>query len=465
MGLGKMTWKPNISKGHEPLTLSLVRAITTDVTNGTLKAGNRLPTQRELADDLQIAIGTVTRAFKEAERRGLIYGDGRRGTFVGEMPRGRRLLSSMSSAEITGIDLSKNHPAHAFDPDLGGALHRLAKDSYLQQFLQYPPAAGLHRHRATGAQWIRSLGYNVEAEQVFLCGGAQHALMVIIAAETRPGDTVAAEQYTYPGIKAITEMLGLELVGIPMDEDGIIPEAFEALCRKGKVRLLYCNPTFQNPTGRNFPQARRKRLVEIACKYELIIVNDEILSPFLDSPAESMAAMAPERSYFVISVSKSVAAGLRLGFIIPPPKSAQKLIDSLQTSNLGGPPLMAEIFSHWLESGIARQTIARRKRELAKFHRMASECLAGFDLRSDPACFHLWLHLPEKWTSANLAVELQRRGVLVSPAEVFAIDKKAPSDAIRLSIGAISDPEQFKRGLKIILETLTGSAPRRAVTV
>jgi len=460
-----MAWRPSITRELEPLAHTLVKALAEDISSGLLPTGTRLPTQRELADELKIALGTVTRAFNEAEKRGLIYGDGRRGTFVGEMPRGRRLLSAMSNTSIVGVDLSKNHPAHAYDPDLGAVLRQIAKSPDVGKLLQYPPGAGFQHHREAGARWLKTLGFDVDAEQVFLCSGAQHAIMVTFAAETHPGDIVAAEEYTYPGIKAACETLGLELVGIPMDDEGIMPEALDAACRHGRVRLLYCNPTLHNPTTKTSSKARRKELVAVAEKYDLVIIEDEILSPLLEKSVEYIVSLAPERSYYVVSTSKAVAAGLRLGFIVAPAKSRQKLVDSLQASNLGGPPLTGEIFTRWLDDGIIERTILKRKKEIAALNHITRELLSDFDLQSDIQSYNAWLTLPDNWSSADFAMEAQKRGVLVAPAEIFAVDKKTPNNAVRLSIGSISDKEELKRGLVILKNILAGTTPKDSVKV
>jgi DNA-binding transcriptional MocR family regulator len=371
----------------------------------------------------------------------------------------------MSAGAIAGVDLSKNHPAHAYDPDLAGVLRQIAKSPDVGRLLQYPPGAGFPHHREAGAEWLKTLGLEVNPEQVFLCGGAQHGITMACAAETHPGDMVATEEYTYPGIKAACEMLGLELVGIPMDEEGIVPDALEAHCRHGKVRLLYCNPTLHNPTTKTCSTARRAEIITIAEKHDILIVEDEILSPLLERPVESLAAGAPERCYYIVSTSKAVAAGLRLGFIVAPIKSRQRLVDSLQTSNLGGPPLMAEIFARWLGEGVIERTIARRRKEIAALNRITLEVLQGFDVRYHPSSYNVWLTLPDNWASADFAFEAQRRGVLVAPAEIFAVDRKTPANAVRLSIGAISDHGELRRGLAIIGDILAGTTPKETVKV
>ncbi len=458
-------WLPSLQKSERPLYLALVRAMADDITSGRLPKGHRLPPQRELADLLKIAIGTVTRAYTEAERRGLVYGDGRRGTFVGDLPRRRNVLATLADAVSVGIDLSKNHPAPKFDPDLASELRQLARSPRCSQLLAYPPPSGPRTHREAGATWLRTLGMEPEPDNLFISGGAQHGLLSIIAATTHPGDVIAAEEYTYPGVKAVAQMLGLELVGVPIDDQGIIPDALESICKLKDIRLLYCNPSLQNPTNALMLPRRREQIAALADKYDFFVAEDEILAPLLEELPQFISNIVPDRCFFLISTSKCVAAGLRLGFIVSPPCSRQKLADCMQTTTLGQPPLTAEIFSRWLANGAIARAISQRKEELAWAQHQACEMLKEHPLRSHRASYHIWLELPALWTAANFANEAQMRGVAVAPSEIFAVDPRSSINAVRLSLGGLSDRAHLKAGLRIIVEILSGSSRQAMATV
>lgn len=450
------TWKPLIQKGEDPLYITLVRAISEDIGSGRLQTGYRLPTQRELADELGIALGTVTRAYSEAERKGLVHGDGRRGTFVGTPPKVRSVLATLNRTVEVGVDFSRNHPAYSIDPDLATALRQIAKGAGVQKLLEYPPQAGFEHHREAGAQWLSSLGKQVSADSVFLTVGAQQAILATMAAECRPGDVIATEEYTYPGVKSTADILGLQLLGIEMDEEGLIPESFESLCRHKHVRLLYCSPTFQNPTNTVMSGERRRRVAEIAQKYDVSVVEDEILSPLMDSHPGYISNLMPEKGYTIVSASKAVAAGLRLGFVVAPTKAQARLIDILQLSSLGVPALMGEVFAQWYHDGVVDETITRRKKELAIRQEIARDILQGYKIRSHSTSYHVWLELPEGWSSMKFAIEAQMRGVATSPAEIFAYDSRSGINAVRLSVGAVSDRVHMRTGLEILRNILAG---------
>ena len=199
-------WKPDLQKNDTPLYLAIVRTLEEDIGSGKLQPESRLPTHRELADSLGVAIGTVTHAYLEAEQRGLVHGRGRRGTFVGRSPAKDGGLSVLLEAGSRVVDFSKNYPLYSEDPDLAAAIRQLGRKMDVQKFLQYPPPAGLPHHRVAGSRWIDRMGMKVDPASVIVTSGAQHGLMVVFSAIARRGDVVLTDEYTYPGIKAVAEI-------------------------------------------------------------------------------------------------------------------------------------------------------------------------------------------------------------------------------------------------------------------
>ncbi len=240
-------WNPKIELGSERPYLAIVGALAADIESGSLEEGQRLPTHRELADALDLAVGTVTRAYKEAEHRGLVRGEVGRGTFVGQAPGNVFSVLPADSSRSDVIDLSLNYPIYSEEPDLAAALARLSKRPEVAQLLRYQPHAGMPRHRAAGAAWAERFGIRVDPDSVIVCNGAQHALTVALSTLTQPGDVVLTEALTYPGMKAVANLLHLRLQGIAMDAEGLLPDAFAAACRQRHAKVLYCMPTLHNP--------------------------------------------------------------------------------------------------------------------------------------------------------------------------------------------------------------------------
>jgi DNA-binding transcriptional MocR family regulator len=247
------SWTPDLASQSGPRYRAIAEALADDVRRGALTAGARLPTHRDLAWRLKVTVGTVSRAYAEAERRGLISGEVGRGTFVRALaaPPALRLHDAAPDADF--IDLGVHRPrAEGEAPLLAEALRQLADTPELAQLMEYQPHAGRDAERAAGAAWIeRSGGLAAAPEQVVVTASGQHAMAAILAAIAEPGDSLAVEALTYPGIRAIASLLHLKIVPIALDEHGIVPEALEAACRAGRLRALYALPTLHNPTRRS----------------------------------------------------------------------------------------------------------------------------------------------------------------------------------------------------------------------
>ncbi len=460
-----MNWLPELPPTEEPLYLAITRALSEDISVGRLKPGFRLPTHRELADRLGVALGTVTRAYAEAEKRGLIHGEGRRGTLVGESPKGKFSLSSLLDTDSRIVDLSKNYPSYDQDPDLTVALRKLSRRPETQHLLRYPNPSGMPHHRAAGATWISAMGLKVGPEEVMVTAGAQHALTAIFSGIAESGDTVVSEAYTYPGLKAVADMFSLRLVGVATDREGMDPEMLESVCRQRKVRALYCNPTLHNPTSIIYSEERRRRIVEIAEKYDIIIIEDDILRPLVEDPPPLISALAPERSCLIASTSKVIAAGLRVGFVVAPVRVKSVVSDSLRAITLVAPTLPTEIVSTWISDGTAQKVIVRRRAETRARQQLVQDVLGRFDICSHPLSPVVWIRLPDRWTTTEYVMEAHNRGVAIVPAETFAVNKTASENAVRICLGTAASHRALTTGLEILSDMLLSVPGRDASTI
>lgn len=452
-------WNPDLTSFSGPRYLAIVSAIAEGVESGHLKAGDKMPTHRDLADSLGVTTGTITRAYSEAAKRGLLVGETGRGTFV----KANVFADAYPSVSLTEdddelIDFSLNIPPLTVGDSLGKALtdtlSGLAARPGLSALLGYQPAPGLGRHRAAGAAWAARSGLTVNNEQVLICTGALHAMTVVFSTITNPGDSVFTESLTYPGMKNLAHLLHLRLKGLPTDEHGIIPDAFEKACRSEPARVLYTIPTLQNPLGTVMPEARRREIAEIAAKHNVAIVEDDVHSFMLPSPPPPLSSFAPENSYYILSTSKSIAGGMRIGYLIAPERMVESLATTLRATVWMAAPLMAEIAAEWILDGTADRLVAQKREEAAARQSMAGDVLSEFQFDAHPLSFHLWLHLPEPWRSNEFSAQLRRRGVIVTPAEAFVPGREEPPHAVRVCVGAPRSRAQLQKGLEIIRSVL-----------
>lgn len=458
-------WRPDVGARAGPRYLAIAEALADDVASGRLRTGARLPTHRDLADRLGVTVGTVSRGYAEAAHRGLISGEVGRGTFV----RGAAEHTAPAAEDARGlIDLSPNHPPTSKEERRGELLAKtlasLSRRSDLARLLGYPPEGGAPEHRAAGAAWIARAGFPAAPENVLVSSGSQHGMTAVFASLLRPGDLVLTETLTYAGMKALAGLLHLRLQGLPLDEHGLRPDALLAACRSGAAKALYCVPTLQNPTTVVMPEARRKEIAAIARAHGLTIVEDDVHGRLHEDPPPPLAAFAPELTCYLTGTSKSIAPGLRIGFVLAPKPLLARLAAGIRATTWMAAPLMAEIASQWIKDGTAEQIVKKRRQEAAARQRLAATLLGRFSFQAHPAAYHLWLQLPEPWRSETFTEEARRRGVVVAPAQAFVVGRIATPHAVRVCLGAASDREQLEKGLRILAGILE-SAPNAGLAL
>jgi DNA-binding transcriptional MocR family regulator len=443
-------WSPWLQAGKGPRYLAIVEALAHDLSSGLLPPAGRLPTHRELADRLGVSVGTVSRAYAEAARRGLVSGEVGRGTFA----RGAESASG-DAADAEGlVDLGQNHPpdppAQPQRAALLAALGSVIAQRDAGRLLDYPAAGGNAADRQAGASWIGRAGVEASADEVLVCTGSQHGLTVVLATLLEPGDLLLTEALTYAGVKAVAGLLHLRLRGLPIDAQGLRPDALEDACREGGAKALYLIPTHHNPTTAVMPEKRRREIVAVARAHGLAVVEDDVHGLLPEERPRPIAALAPERSYYLTSTSKTLAPGLRIAYVAAPPSMVPRLAASLRATTWAVAPLTAAVASAWILDGAADALLMARRQEARERQAIARERLAGADLQTQPEAYYLWLRLPDPWRGDAFAAEARARGVLVTPAEAFAVGREAAPHAVRLCVGAARTRAALGRGLDVV---------------
>ena len=455
------SWTPDLSHRDGPRYRAIADAMAAGLRKGELKPGDRLPTHRDLAYRLGVTVGTVTRAYAEAQRRGLLEGHVGRGSFLAGLtgqgsslgPSGLSPGFGMAEHEPSGmIELSLAFPPQSSDELLQRTLAELARQPGIARLLNYQPHAGMAHHRAAGAAWIGRHGFDVPAERIIVTAGAQHGLCIVTGALLAPGDLLLSECLTYPGLRAVGELFKLRLKGVPLDESGIVPEALEAICRTEAPRAIYCMPGLQNPTGAVMPAERRQAIAAILRRYRVALIEDDIYG-FLGAELPPLSAMMPELGHYLVGTSKSLGPGLRIGFLVTPPGPNTSYVAALRATTWMAPPLLAEIVCRWITDGTAARMVEAQRRNAAERQVLASRLLEGFDYRAHPNSFYGMLHLPPPWRASDFVAAGARRGLRLRAAETFAVDQGAP-EAVRLCICAIDNVEILTDGLERVVALL-----------
>ncbi|MBP2301341.1 aminotransferase-like domain-containing protein [Azospirillum picis] len=457
-------WTPSLEGRPGPLYRVIADALADDIADGTLPVGSRLPTHRDLAFRLGVTVGTVTRAYAEAEKRGLIGGEVGRGTFVqGQRPPPAPLPITWPPAGGNTADAVVNmttvHPEHAVAVQtFGQTLIDIAASGRAATLIGYGPHAGLPEHRAAIAAWLeRQHRVRTGPDSVLLTNGAQNALAVAFGAVARPGDVILAERLTNIGTKALAATQGYHLEGVPIDEHGLVPAAFDSACRRLGPKAAYLVPTLQNPTAVVMPTARRREIIEIARRYGVVLIEDDVFG-FMVPDAEPIHGMAPDITLYVSSVSKSLAAGLRLGFIVAPPELRSRAEATIRALQYSAPALPAEVAARWIQDGTADRIVATQREEDLARQRLARSILPADAVCGHPAAQHLWLVLPEPWRREDFIAEARRRGVIVTGADAFAVGRASAPHAVRLGLCMPRGRDEAARGLRALADALDAPA-------
>ena len=464
-------WMPDIDKRSGPKYRAIAEALADDISTRKVPAGARLPTHRDLAWRLGVTVGTVSRAYALAQSWGLIAGEVGRGTLVlpetrlrpsppdgpareydRGLPPDRTFFPGL--ARSGAIELSRNFPTdERLGEILAGGLRRIADPATLAHFVGYQPPNGAELHRQAGVNWLKRFGLDSDADSVIVVNGCQHGLSVAFSALARPGDTVLMETLTWPGAKRLASMLGLRARAVAMDGHGLRPDALDAACRGGRVRLLYTVPTMQNPTTSVMPEDRRREIVAIARAHEVTIVEDDVFGFLAAGAPPPIAAIAPDITVYATSLSKSVTPALRAGYLAGPRSLIPELASVIQSSMIMAPMLGAHLAAELILSGAAADSADRQCKMAADRQALASRLLAGQIIDTHPGASQFWLHLPAQWRTREFVSEAMARGVAVSPGDAFAVEASDPH-AVRICLCSEPDRARIEEALEILAALL-----------
>jgi DNA-binding transcriptional MocR family regulator len=384
---------------------------------------------------------------------GLVSGETGRGTFVREISLPPRQGIDQFALAAGMVDLNFNYPALPGQADLlRAALRQLAASGDLESLLRYQPHGGRQHERAAVARHLAWRGLDVGWEQVSLVNGAQAGLAATVMALLRPGDVVAVDALTYPGFKIMAEAFGLELAPIPAAAQGPDLDALERLCASRRVKAVYVMPTMHNPLGWVMSAHRRKQLVSIARRHGLLIIEDAAYAFLVDKPPAPLAALAPETTVYVSGLSKNVATGLRVGFVVAPEQSMKAIEQAIRATTWNTPGVMAAIACAWLDDGTVKRLETEKRRDAKIRQTMAAEVLDGLPCVRHPASYFVWLPLSEDVRADQVAAALMREHISVSTAEPYATSHHVPH-AVRLALGSV-ELDVLRESLKKVRQVI-----------
>jgi DNA-binding transcriptional MocR family regulator len=453
-------WLPRIDASVGPKHQSIKQSIRAAIADGTIRPGHRLPPVREVAWRLGVTPGTVARAYKDLVDDGALDAQVGRGTFVAEpgsvslaVEETPYLVYAPAQGEVN------MRTAQVADVGQGAVFHRLLAalpPPAPRAYASYPATSHDAQLRALLADWFSGSDHGtLSPDDMVLTLGAQHALIVLLTATLHgPRPMIATEELAYSGVRHAAALVRAGIVGLPFDDEGILPDALDRACIAHGLQLLVTSAEAHNPTTMRTSPSRRAEIAEVARHHGLQIVDDDCFG-FGASPEPSYRLIAPERTWVISSLSKTVSPDIRVGAIIAPEGRSIGVRSAAQQQYFGLPRPVVDLVTAALETGEAEAIAVRVKEAAARRIASTRDTLrdaAGLRLR-DGVPF-AWLPMPRGWRASSFLRAAEAEGIRLKAADEFAlIDGRAPN-AIRIALTGERDDGRFAQALGTLARLL-----------
>jgi DNA-binding transcriptional MocR family regulator len=428
-----------------------------EIAAGRMKPGDRLPTQREFADRRRIAVSTATRVYTELVRRGLVTGEVGRGTFVRTGPpiNGSSLGNSIGGR----INLATNVPLL---PSQAAILSKSVasmtrRSTVIAAAMEPVAAAGTPAARRAVASFLARGTWRPDSEHLCFTGNGRHALAAALVALVPPGQRLGVEALSYQSVTGIATRLGVEVVPLPMDKNGLRVDGLIAAHRRSPLRAIYVQPTLHNPLGITMPMRRRQDLVRALRELDIIGIEDHVYAFLIDDLCP-LASLAPDHVVFIDSLSKRVAPGLTLGWTVAPTRVVPTLSEAIRASALVPSGLALELGVRWIVDGTVAHLVKAKRRDAEARQRLLRKACPDTTIQADPRAYHAWLELPDAWRAESFTAAAAERGIAVAPGTAFAVGAGYAPNAVRLAL-ANPTPKVLTETLRT-LHALARSKPR-----
>lgn len=477
----RVNWRLD-TDSREPRYRQIARYFEQQIVSGQLLPGSALPTERELSMRLGINRSTVTAAYSDLRASGFVQSTQGSGTRVsetlwGDTPkRGLNWHSYVSGGSfVPTLAIVRRIREIAAAPDTvvfsrgelsadllpSEQLSALLRELTLSMPLDYAnPKGEAETREAISAHLKEQYRVNAAPDEILLTSGAQQALHLVTHCLLNPGDAVGLEGPSYAYSRSLFVSAGLRLFQMPMDEHGLIPEEVVQLYNKHKIRMVFVNPTYQNPTGTTLSLSRRQRLLELCEERRIPIVEDDPYSLLAlegaEPPPLSLKALSSGSGHvlYMGTLSKMAAPGFRAGWIVAPAGVASRLAEAKQEMDYGYSTILQEVTKLYLTSGVwqghladLRQALTRRR------NRMLTALQEHLGNRAEwlvpQGGYYLWCKLNRKIPDGELVREMEAHRVAVMPGSVYG----AEGSSLRLSYAR--EPEnRIEEGIRRLAAVL-----------
>jgi len=480
----------NINLENEiPVYRQIAEGVRAALAAGDLSPGLRLPPTRDLARQLGVNRNTVVAAYELLATEGVVHSHTGRGTFLAEAASGESLpgapapgdddwLTAFSSAvqgpalerllsayrlaiSSEGISFASSQPANDLAPvkEFSSAMASVLAEMGAS-VLTYGPMAGSPRLRETIAAGMRGGGSRVTAGNVLITNGSQQALELVFRTLLDRDNAVVLEDPTFTGALSALGSLGARTVGVPLDEEGMRPDLLALALERHRPRVIYVQPTFQNPTTRVMSLPRRREILALATRYDCAVVEDDWAGElrYEGDPIPTLHALdGGRRVLYVSTFSKKLMPGLRVGWVVAPERVRDRLVALKQVEDCGTSPLLQEALQRFLEEGGLERHLKRVRPAYVERRDRLQNALDqhfpdGVHWTRPTGGLFIWVTLPGEVDSNELFLAARQRGVLFSRGELFHVGGSG-RDTLRLGFGGVA-PERIPEGIAVLGELI-----------
>lgn len=438
---------------REPKFRQIAHTIEERIKNGEYPSNSKLPTHRMLAKEFKTTPVTIAKAYQQLSDRNLVESHIGKGTFVCGISHLHDAIKPSESQNEFNFSilqpcLKKN--VNQIKQAMTEVSHHLNSN-----LIGYTDDSGHEFHRQAGVTWAKH--YGLEGGTItntLLVDGAQHALSLLISTLTKPGDTIAAEALTYPGIIALANLTERHIIGVDSDEQGMCPSNLQSVINQHNPKLVIIIPSHQNPTGITMPESRRREIAKIIKNNHILLVEDNIYC-FLDEKIiPPISNFIPQLAFYISSLSKAISPAMRCGYLKVPDNFFPKINSHIRTSIWLASPFNFAIATELIMSGEAFNIVQTQRKTALIRQDIANKILS--DLTYSSSGYHLWLQLPDSWTPERFVMEAKNKNIIVSSGNYFDVSKTG-TNSIRLSLMSIEDENILARGLKIIRDLINSN--------
>ncbi|AIQ25781.1 PLP-dependent aminotransferase family protein [Paenibacillus sp. FSL H7-0737] len=453
-----MSWRPDRHTLKRPIYHSIASLLEQDIASGLLVPGTKLPPQRELADFLDVNFTTITRAYKLCEAKGLIYAITGSGTFVATNAT-RSIAISKDKISHDCIDLGLVASFEQSNSIVAQVARRVMHRGNIEELLNYNDPTGMPHHKLAGLSWMQAFGIQANINNIAIASGGLNALVITLFALFEPGQRIAVDVFTYSNFIELARMYRIQLVPIPGDTSGMLPQVLDNQCQLLDIRGIFLMPSCTNPTTVMMTDGRKREIANVIQKHNLLLIEDDIhaflTAGHLEEYKQPMYSLLPDQTIYISSTTKSICSGLRIAYIVFGEKFKERIERAIFNINVKTSSLDAEIISELIVSGSAAEIVAYKKELVQAANKLFSTYFPQTAAEGHPLSFFKWIPLSGYRTAAELESELLQQGVRIFHSDWFLSGASTPDKYVRVALSSSSSLDELDTGLKILKQHMS----------